>query len=258
VKAGKIRIIHNMARSGGTLLCKCIGCMDNISLLSEIHPFAMQMFNPLKQAKEWFEVFPDDDIKNIAARTYIGFKEAIQIINRKCIDKGLTLVLRDWSHLDFTGLPFLKSPSYELLTAKVLKHDFEIINFCTVRHPIDQWLSFKNLGIMKEHLDLQAYLTGYRKFAEKCHEIGFIKYEDITRDPETGIKSLCEKLEIDYDPAFVDKWWQYTTITGDTNSQRGFKKEIKFMPRRPMEDGLLEKFENNEDYKKSIEILGYS
>ena len=33
-----IRIIHNLARSGGTPICKCLGCMSDIVLLSEIEP----------------------------------------------------------------------------------------------------------------------------------------------------------------------------------------------------------------------------
>lgn len=43
----KIRIFHNLGRSGGTLICKCLGCMEHIVLLSEIHPLGTNYYNPL-------------------------------------------------------------------------------------------------------------------------------------------------------------------------------------------------------------------
>jgi hypothetical protein len=33
----KLRMIHNMARSGSTLMYKCVGCMDGVVLLGELH-----------------------------------------------------------------------------------------------------------------------------------------------------------------------------------------------------------------------------
>ncbi|MCK4790330.1 MAG: hypothetical protein KAV87_41720 [Desulfobacteraceae bacterium] len=100
-------------------------------------------------------------------------------------------------------------------------------------------------------------MEGYFQFAEYCKEIGFIRYEDFTRLPEKEIEQLCKRLSINYDPTFINNWCQYTTITGDTNSQRGDRKEIKPMPRRKMLEGLLEQFAKNLNYKRSIEILGY-
>jgi hypothetical protein len=40
----KLRMIHNMARSGSTLVCKCLGCMEGVVLLSELHPLATKFF----------------------------------------------------------------------------------------------------------------------------------------------------------------------------------------------------------------------
>ena|GEM_PF-4627496 len=44
-----LRIIHQLARSGGTLLNRCLGCMPGILMLSEIHP---HMGNQLDQEDE--------------------------------------------------------------------------------------------------------------------------------------------------------------------------------------------------------------
>ena len=64
-------------------------------------------------------------------------------------------------------------------------------------------------------------------------------------------------MSISYDPGFIQNWCEYVTITGDAQSGRGQRREIKPVPRRRMEPGLIEQFEKNADYRKSIELLGY-
>jgi len=57
----KIRLYLNMARSGGTLFSKCVGCMDGVMLLSEIHPLGTALFNPVTQASRWYDLFSEED-----------------------------------------------------------------------------------------------------------------------------------------------------------------------------------------------------
>ncbi len=252
-----IRILHNMARSGGTLISKCLGCMADVALLSEIHPFGSKWFNPLNQAHEWFNLLTADDMAQIKAAGEIPFNGAIDLIHKRAAQQDKALIIRDWSHLDFTAVPFVEKPTYRLTTAELLGESFEVKHTTTVRHPIDQWLSLRNLGVMKGKIFLEDFLRGYLKFAEFCREIGYVRYEDFTRSPEKAMKTLCESLDVPYDPSFMENWWKYTKITGDTNSSRGAKKEIKQTPRREIEPGLLSQFQNNPDYIKAIELLGY-
>ncbi len=42
-----VRLVHHLARSGGTLISRCLGCMSGVLLLSEIHPLGTRHFNPL-------------------------------------------------------------------------------------------------------------------------------------------------------------------------------------------------------------------
>ena len=112
----------------------------------------------------------------------IGFQEGIWPYPDRCIEQGKILVLRDWTHLDFTAVPFLPRPTYQLTLADTLKQRLQVINTTTVRHPIDQWLSLRRLPIMQDNLTLEAFLEGYRRFAEHCSQIGFIRYEDFAHD----------------------------------------------------------------------------
>ena len=94
-----------MARSGGTVICKCLASMDNVVLLSEIHPKGAGMFNPLDQADRWYGLLNETDALEFR-QSPPGFLQAIQRIEQRCRERGLRLVLRDWSHLDYTGVPF--------------------------------------------------------------------------------------------------------------------------------------------------------
>lgn len=230
--------------------------MQNITLLSEIHPAATDRFNPLDQANVWHNLLTPADIKHLQDCGRVSFPAAMLLISQRCLEKGKTLLVRDWSHLDFTAVPFSPRRTDRLTTADVLQEDFRVINTASVRHPIDQWLSLRRLEIMQNCLDVKTYLQGYRAFAEHCTRIGFIRYEDFTADPETVLATLCGRLDMPYDCGFADRWSSYTNITGATGKGR-IGAVIATPPRQSMEAGLLDEFEGNDDYRQVIKLLGY-
>jgi hypothetical protein len=48
----------------------------------------------------------------------------------------------------------------------MLASRYELRQVCTVRHPLDQWLSLSQLAVMQGRIDLATFLAGYRRFAE--------------------------------------------------------------------------------------------
>jgi len=250
-----IRIVHNLARSGGTLLGRCIGCMSGVVLLSEIHPLGTQLFNPLQQAYHWHHLVRQEDI---SGRQSIDFIEAIRLIERKCSLQAKYLVIRDWAHLDFIGRPFLRDPSNRLLLSEALASDFELCRIALVRHPIDQWLSSRTLAVFQQ-VTLGQYLQGYLAYTREVKKVGFIRYEDFTQEPEKQMRILCQKLRISFDGEFLEKWGNYCNITGDTGkaSRGGMMHEIVKLPRKTAEEGLLQQFRANNDYQLILELLGY-
>ncbi len=258
----KLRMIHNMARSGSTLICKCLGCMEGVVLLSELHPLASSLFDPLKQAAEWFGLLSQRDLADLQKQGATTFSNAIALIEQRCSARGSTLVLRDWGHLDYTGYPFVTAPAYGPLLYTELADGFEIIRISTTRDPVAQWQSLVQLAVMQEPLrsgafGLDQFLAGYHKYAELCVETGFIRYEDFLRKPDLAMRRLCGHLEIKFDPGFVKKWHNYKTITGDINNPRSSDK-IKMPPKRPLEPGLRKAFLANADYHRACELLGYA
>lgn len=257
----KLRMIHNMARSGSTLMCKCLGCMEGVALLSELHPRAWGRFNPLQQAKDWFGLLTQNDIAELQKQGTVNYTNAISLIEQRCKERGYTLVLRDWAHLDYTGFPFVTTPGYDPLLYTELSGSFDIIRISTTRDPVTQWQSLIQLAVMHEPLRSGAFgpdqfLAGYRKYAELCVKTGFIRYEDFLRKPDMVMRKLCEHLQIKFDPGFIKKWHGYNTITGDINNPRSSDK-IKMPPKRPVEPELRKRFLANADYHRACELLGY-
>jgi hypothetical protein len=117
--------------------------MKRVILLSEIHPLGTDRFNPIQQASRWHSLLTPEDLT-----LRLSFIDAIALIDRRCEERDAVLLIRDWSHLDFTAVPFLQQPSYRLTTAEMLSDRFEIIHTATVRHPIDQWLSLRDLALI--------------------------------------------------------------------------------------------------------------
>lgn len=242
-------------------MCKSLGCMEGVTLLSELHPRANELFNPLVQAKEWFGLFSQSELDDLQVHGTVNFTKAIELIEQRCRARGNSLVLRDWGHLDYTGYPFT-TPSYSPLLYTELAEYFEIIRISTTRDPVTQWQSLVQLNVMQVPLksgvfDLDQFLFGYRKYAELCVETGFIRYEDFLRRPELPMRKLCEHLSIKFDPDFIKKWVDYQTITGDIGNPRGLCK-IKAPSRRPVEPELRKRFLDNADYHHACKLLGYN
>lgn len=253
-----MRMVHNMARAGGTLVGKCLGSMEGVCLLSEIHPHpeGLKRFNPMTQAQQWYGLFDQDELEALAKRPTVEFVELIAAVHAKCQARGWNLVIRDWAHLDFTAIPFLSDPSFRFATAEELAGEFDLLRVALVRHPIDQWLSLSRLKVAQKGLDMEAFLRGYRQFAEQAQELGFLRYEDFVRRPDVELDRLCTRLELSFDPGFRNRWSRFTKITGDVKSTRGGD-QISVVPRRPVDSEVLDRFGDHPDYQRSIAILGY-
>lgn len=251
-----IRLLHHLARTGGTVIAKCLGSMAGTALLSEIHPAGGAWFNPFQQADRWHGLLTKEDLAALRTGRPMPFAAAIMLIERRARERGLALVIRDWTHLDYTAVPFLPQPSFRLTLALALAPQFNVLHAATVRHPIDQWLSLERLGLIRGRLSLADYLIGYRRFAEVANRIGYLRYEDFAADPAKAMALLCRRLQLPYDPGFQQRWMHYDKITGDTPPGPR-PQEIRPPRRKPCPPALIDAFGANADYRRAIELLGY-
>jgi hypothetical protein len=254
-----IPVLRHLARSGGTVISRCVGCMQGVVLLSEVHPANMAVTQPVKQARAWFGLVTDADItrwKRAGPPTMLQF---LALCEQRARAKGRRLVIRDWTHMDYIGVPYGR-PAMGFALKDALGGAYEVAEAVTVRHPLDQFISLAKMHIMQGRLTPEGYLRGCAAFAAHAADVGFVRYEDFTHDPETALRTLCERLTIAYDPSWRERWASYRTITGDVpegGSRGASSAEIRPLPRAAAPEGLRERFLANDDYHASCRLLGY-
>jgi len=251
----RIRILHQLARSGGTVICRCLASMENVVLLSEIHPLGGRMFNPLQQAREWYGLLDTAECES-AVRDRWSFTATIALIAQRCTEQDKYLVLRDWSHLDYIGIPFTQA-QYRSALYESLQHDFDMLRFATVRHPLDQWLSLTKNPLFAERLGPGKYLKGVRRFAEMANATGFLRYEDFTESSDTALIGLCAALQLPFDGSYSERWVSYRNITGDVLPGRAASGEIKPLPRQIANAELIHSLSRRSDYRRILDLLQY-
>lgn len=237
------------------MISRCLGCMDSIVLLSEIHPDGTKHFDPLDQSMRWFQLITEEELASFQDKPDYEFAEAIHLIARRCRERSCHLVLRDWSHLDFTGTPFLSCPSFRFSLAEALKDRFDLRRIATVRHPLDQLVSLSRLANMQGHFEPDRILAGMCRFAESVQTLGFLRYEDFLDSPDEILGQLCERLDLPFDANYRDRWASYDKITGDLTRQSATK--LQHRPRKAVPEDLLKEVEANEDYFMILDLLGY-
>lgn len=239
------------ARSGGTLLNRCLAVLPNVVMLSEINAEATcpNSCNTINlQAKKWYDI----DIKEE------GFIEAIGEIYNYCLLNDKKLIIRDWSFGSFVPSRYNNfEPSKTLYTLSLLSKHFPTKAFAFVRDPVDVWLSmyYSKKTFYDVHLD---YLF---EFIDELYKskIKTFRYEDFCSNPEQQMRKICDYCGLEFDKEFVNKYKHNFNVCGDTDLKepsRGVKQgEIKPLPRRPASADLMKNIDDNTKKNKIINLL---
>ena len=221
-----IRIIHNLPRSGGTIISKCLGAQKDVVLLSEIHPEGIEIRktmkvkafygDPIFQAQEWNNLFDKNDKENICNLNY-NFEKKIDLIFEKTASLNKKLIIRDWAFVDYFGKPFI-SPTYKNSLLNLLNKKYKVLNFHILRHPLELYVScFKSLNFFREHYKFEFFLKGYRNFFLDAIKGNVYKYENFLLKPEKFLINMCDVLDIEYDNNYLTKL-KNVRLTGDNKA----------------------------------------
>jgi protein O-GlcNAc transferase len=258
-----VAVVHQMARTGGTLVNRSLGSMRHVLVLSGVHPLDPQR-KVTRQAATWFQLLSEGDLpwlQDISTRDPItAFAEIVVRLGERSATQGRHLVLRDWSHLDFLGVPFVRDPPMRLLTEEALKDRCELSQAFVVRHPLDQFASSASRPGMAPHLTPARFLEAYLAFARIAADRGFQRYEDLVADPHRQLGELCRSLRLPFDPGYGERWQSYDKLTGDSaGPSRGFsRQEIAPMPALPLDDITRQALEREPVYRDCLDPLGYA
>jgi hypothetical protein len=263
----QISIIYSLARSGGTIISKCVGSIPGNVLLSEVHP-RWAFFDPMDQACDWFGLVSDAERHEFRVRTDIDYLQRIQLIHSRCAARGLHLIIRDWTHVDFFHGPYAVQPACRLSQYDCLKEHFHVNHVAIIRHPLDAYLSLRQVPPYRP-MGFDYYLPRFRLFADRAGDVGLVRYEDFCDDPQTVVRKICEKLAVNYTDEFMSNYANYTTITGDVSdgdqksTQTGepvgtrVSSEIRRPPRRTTHGLPDSELRDDALYRNTLKNLGY-
>lgn len=237
----------NYARSGGTLLNKCLASLPNVVMLSEINPLGCgsgyDINNPTSsiknQVKNWYNI----DLKDA------NFKNQIKELYDYCKKNDKVLIIRDWSFVNFSNFEkynYNNPPKKFLILEELQEYDLKIFGF--VRNSIDIWLS-------RGCPDIKIFFSEYTTYINSLLETGcpIFKYEDFVNSPKKQLELICQKIGVDYVDVF-ETCLDYEKVNGDVQNKknsRGIKQgEIKLLPRKQINSEKIAELNKCEKMKK--------
>lgn len=245
-------IIVGYARSGVTVLNRCLAGDDRLICLSEINTRVIcptQPNKPHEQVKGWYGL----DIKNRSILDEVG-----EILNYSN-NTGKSIILRDWSFgsfVEFRHNNFKPTGTLSTIDDIIEKFPdkFEVV--AMVRNPVDIWLSMRYSEKTFYDKELKYLLRFVEDILER--QIPIIKYEDFCSSPKKILDDIYEIIDIEA-PKEI---FLSMNVIGDINypsSSRGATLyDVMPMARREIsnEDSI---FLNEHTYVKKIStLLGYT
>lgn len=252
-----ITVMLCFARSGGTVLNQCLGCLPDVVIMSEVNPLGggwgiegKDSFTTIKaQAKEWYGIDLESDEDD--------FEGSAVELSGKCKH----LILRDWTVSNFfpnlgmnliDGKVAFPAPN-SFLILDALKDKCELKPFAFVRNSIDVYLSKGG--------SLPIFATAYLNYVREILrlEISVVRYEDFCRDPDLVIRDICNYTGLPY-AAVTEKYMSFNTVNGDIqyNSRGQAQGQIVILPRIKVHESIMNGIDSCWELKEANRLLGYS
>lgn len=250
-----IVLLHCFARSGGTLLNKCLGVSPHTVVLSEVNPLGggwgkrgPQSYTTVKeQAKYWFDISIKSD----------DFREGVLELYNFLRGKHKQLIVRDWTFINFVPHEYNNwNPPNCLLTLELLKEKCNVIPIVFIRNTIDVWISRGMPNVESFSEQYINYLNCIKKY-----NIKIFKYEDFCSAPKKVMREICKYSGIAYNPRFTEDHVHFTKVNGDvqkTQPSRGERHgRIELLPRRIISEEKIREVNSCKQIQLANEMNNY-
>ena len=253
----KIPIFYAFARSGGTLVNRCLGSIPGNVVLSEVNPYC-SVIEAEQQAKDWFSLMSETEYQAVCHESYAG---KINYIATKARLAAQKLIVRDWVTVNFLADCLgdnLLTPSQVLEQEVYLSHyGFEILPVVICRHSADVYESLVRTFAQFRTLPINEFGSAYFEYTKAVCRYPIFHYEDICQNPEKFIEKICHILEINYNPSFLKNFKNFMTCTGDNKlpqASRGSKlREISLLDSNKTSKSYIAAMQN--EYCRQADIL---
>jgi hypothetical protein len=256
-----IHIIHTLGGCGGTLLCRCLGVLPDAAILSEINPAAVKLFkhfHPLYQDAHWLQLLDNHDVEHFLEmdlRQKDNFRQLIEVFHKRAQAKGKHLILRDFTYIDFIGVPFTSQVAGRLTIYDALPTAIAKKAVAFIRHPSDQYMSLCKHQELLPEMTASRFLDGYASFLERIGNMSTFKYEVFVGDPDAQMRAICKSLDLPFEPSFIESFHNFDFVTGDL--MRLGETSISLPGKKPMAEPLIEEFRTSAAYESILGATGY-
>lgn len=227
-----LAVFHSFARSGGTLVNRCLGAIAGNLVLSEVNPHGALV--PVEvQARDWLGLVGSDEF-DVLARDGYGAK--IRRLSEAAGREGRHLVVRDWSALNFLdGLFDYFQPSLLLEQDLYLAHHGLVYPSAVVarRAPAIYESVIRTFGHLRD-LAVPAFGACYLAYAQAVAGRPVVRFEEFCREPKGELRKLCEWLGVAYSDSALEDFRDFDRCTGDNRlavpSRAGRSERIEVLP----------------------------
>jgi hypothetical protein len=243
-----VSFIYCYARSGGTLLNRCLNNLSDLVVLSEVHPIydTAAGISPAMsiawQAREWYGI-------ELASRDYLS---QVCELHEWCTARGKHLVIRDWTFIDFTPNGFnALNPAKTSTSYALLRDVLEVKAIGFIRDAIDVGLSIQAnfADFSSAYLDYACYLVE--------HEVELFRYEDFCHNSVATLARICTALglpPLDGQTISPDS----RRVNGDIGFSRGNRKNaVAPLKRKYVPSAIRAEIDADAALKECNRLLGY-
>lgn len=219
MSSASLSVFYAFARSGGTLINRCLSSIQDNLVLSEVNPHG-SLVSLEYQASQWLNLISDQEKPTFADLNYC---QKIDWLRQRAPQQA-HLIIRDWPVINFldvqTPLSALLRPSFILeqefyLNHGQLGHRAIVIS----RQAADIYESLKRTFPHFSGLGIGDFGKCYLKYAQSVAGYKTFQYEKFCQKPEYVLKQICSELSVNYDENFLNKFYEFDRCTGDNALQ---------------------------------------
>jgi hypothetical protein len=213
-------VIRSFGGCGGTLLARMFGALPGFVVLSETNPRSANLFgghlNPLSQLRQWRPELTE----RLSAwnESEIGypwrFGQMLDILDQTATEKGLRLLIRDYTYIDFIGVPYVWPVPCDCSLDLAFDGRFAMTELFLVRRPPDQLASLRIHPPFANLITAQWLLDGYRAFLAAKPGIPIYRYEDLMAAPQVTFRRMCETLQVPFNVRGLTDFQSVKHVTG--------------------------------------------
>ncbi|MEW5975383.1 MAG: sulfotransferase family protein [Acidobacteriota bacterium] len=253
-------VLYCFARSGGTLINRCLGCIPGNLVLSEVNPQSAVL--PIEnQARDWLSLISPDEYEEFSKQPY-GLK--IRILWERAQKQNHALIIRDWPTLNFLENAYCGyfCPSGILEQEVYLaRHRIPMRRVVVTRRAAAVYESMTRSFDHLRSLDVEVFGAAYLAYAKSVAGFPIFHFEEFCANPFEVFRRLGSELGSYFAETFASDFKDFDRCTGDNrllSPSRAGKSEVIVRLSENEDSPQWRAAQGEPNCREADSILGYA